>query len=199
MHDNLRSLRAERLDVVNMRRITPRSFPLAPSQIVKLDDQVAEMVTLRDQGLIGHIGLSTVSAAELRSALPAGIVCVQNRYALTSRRQEPVLDIARAEAVAWVPYFPLGGAFPGSAKVTHEPVVQQIAREVGASPAQVGLAWLLQHAPNMLVIPGTTSISHVEQNVAAGSIELSAEQVARLDAIKPAAGVRGALSRLRRP
>ncbi|HWV76004.1 MAG TPA: aldo/keto reductase [Isoptericola sp.] len=199
VHDNLRSLRVERLDAVNLRRIAPGSFPLTPNQMVKFDDQMAEMVTLRDQGLVGHIGLSTVSAAELRAALPAGIVCVQNQYALTSRKQEPVLDIARAEGVAWAPFFPLGGAFPGSAKVTHEPVVQQIANEVGASPAQVGLAWLLQHAPNVLIIPGTTSTSHLEQNVAAGSVQLTTDQVARLDAIKPAAGIRGTLSRLRRP
>lgn len=199
VHDNLRSLKVDRLDVVNMRRIAPGSFPLTPSQIVKFDDQMGEMVALRQEGLIGHIGLSTVSAAELRAALPAGIVCVQNQYALTSRKQEPVLDIARAEGIAWAPYFPLGGAFPGSAKVTHEPAVQRIAREVGAKPAQIGLAWLLQHAPNMLIIPGTTSIHHLEQNIAAGSIELTTEQVSSLDAIKPAAGLRGLLNRLRRP
>ncbi|GAA2273878.1 aldo/keto reductase [Streptomyces atrovirens] len=199
VHDNLRSLRAERLTVVNMRRIAPGSFPLSPSQMVKFDDQMAEMIAMREEGLIEHIGLSTVSAVELRAALPAGVVTVQNQYSLASRKQEPVLDIALAEGISWAPYFPLGGAFPGAAKVTHEPVVQQVAREVGASPAQVGLAWLLQHAPNVLIIPGTTSIAHLEQNVAAGSVELSGEQIARLDAIKPAAGVRGLLSRLRRP
>lgn len=199
VHENLRSLRTERLDVVNMRRIAPGTFPLTPSQMVAFDDQVAEMVALRDEGLVGGIGLSTVSAGELRAALPAGIVTVQNRYSLASRKHEPVLDIARAERISWAPYFPLGSAFPGAAKVTHEPVVQQVAREVGASPAQVGLAWLLRHAPNVLLIPGTTSIAHLEQNVAAGSVELSAQQMARLDAIRPAAGVRGLLSRLRRP
>ncbi|MDA0564175.1 aldo/keto reductase [Streptomonospora sp. S1-112] len=199
VHANLRSLKVERLDVVNMRRIAPGSFPLLPSQMVRFDDQIAEMVALRDEGLIGHIGLSTVSAAELRAALPAGIATVQNRYSLTARGHEPVLDIARAEGISWAPYFPLGGAFPGAAKVTHEPVVQRVAREVGASPAQVGLAWLLHHAPNVLLIPGTASITHLEQNIAAGSVELSADQVARLDAIKPASGVRGALNRLRRP
>ncbi len=199
VHDNLRSLSLERLDVVNMRRIPPGSFPLAPSQMVKFDDQMAELIALRDEGLIGHIGLSTVSADELRTALPAGIACVQNQYSLTSRKQEPVLDLARAEGIAWVPYFPLGGAMPGLAKVTHEPVVQQVAEEVGAGPAGVGLAWLLHHAPNILLIPGTTSIAHLEQNIAAGVVELDAEQMARLNAIEPAAGVRGFLNRLRRP
>ncbi|MBV2367198.1 aldo/keto reductase [Streptomonospora nanhaiensis] len=199
VHDNLRSLKAERLDVVNMRRIAPGIFPLPPSQMVRFDDQVAEMVALREQGLIGHIGLSTVSAAELRAALPAGIASVQNRYSLVSRGHEPALEIARAENIAWVPYFPLGGAFPGLAKVTHEPAVQQVAREIGASPVQVGLAWLLQHAPNTLLIPGTTSLAHLEQNVEAGAVVLSAEQVSRLDAVRPAAGVRGFLNRMRRP
>ena len=139
------------------------------------------------------------AVAPLRRALPAGVVCVRNAYSLASRDDEDMLELCAAEGIAQVPFFPLGGAFPGAAKVTHEPVVQQVAREVGASPAQVGLAWLLQHAPNVLIIPGTTSIAHLEQNVAAGSVELSGEQIARLDAIKPAAGVRGLLSRLRRP
>lgn len=199
VHDNLRSLNADHLDVVNMRRIAPGSFPLAPSQMVRFDDQMAEMIALREEGLITHIGLSTVSDTELRAALPAGITTVQNQYSLTARKQEPTLEIARTEGISWAPYFPLGGAFPGSAKVTHEPVVQAVAEEVGASPAQVGLAWLLQHAPNVLLIPGTTSIAHLEQNVAAASVELSTQQVARLDSIKPAAGMHGILSRLRRP
>lgn len=83
--------------------------------------------------------------------------------------------------------------------MTHEPAVQQVAREIGASPVQVGLAWLLQHAPNTLLIPGTTSLAHLEQNVEAGAVVLSAEQVSRLDAVRPAAGVRGFLNRMRRP
>nr|WP_064569867.1 aldo/keto reductase [Gordonia sp. LAM0048] len=199
VHDNLRSLRVDRLDVVNMRRISPGSFPLTPSQIVKFDDQVAEMVALRDEGLIGDFGLSTVSLVELRQALPARIACVQNQYSLTSRKQESVLNLARDQGIAWAPYFPLGGAFPGSAKVTHEPVVQQIAQDLGATPAQIGLAWLLHHAPNTLLIPGTTSIAHLEQNVAAGSVRLDADAMVRLDSINPAAGVRGFVNRLRRP
>lgn len=200
VYDNLRSLDVERLEVVNMRRIAPGTFPLTPSQIVNFDDQMSEMIALRDEGLIGHIGLSTVSVKELRAALPAGIACVQNQYSLTSRtRQEAVLNVARAEGIAWAPYFPLGGAFPGSAKAAHEPMVKDIAREIGVSPSQVGLAWLLQHAPNIMIIPGTTSVAHLEQNVAAGSVELSRDQVARLDRIKPASGFRGFLNRFRRP
>lgn len=199
VEDNLRSLRIDRLDVVNLRRIPAGSFPMPPSQAVPFDDQLAAMVALRDEGLVGHLGLSTVGADELRAALPAGIVTVQNRYSLTARKHEPVLGIARAEGISWAPYFPLGGDVPGAAKVTHEPVVQQVAAEIGTTPAQVGLAWLLHHSPNTLIIPGTTSIDHLEQNVAAGSVELSPEQMARLDGIRPAAGIRGFLSRLRRP
>ncbi|MFD6138331.1 aldo/keto reductase [Promicromonospora sp. NPDC060271] len=199
VEDNLRTLRVDHLDVVNLRRIPAGTFPMPPSQVVPFDDQLAAMVALRDEGVVGHLGLSTVSADELRAALPAGIVTVQNRYSLTARKHEPVLAIARAEGISWAPYFPLGGAVPGAAKVTHEPVVQQVAAEIGATPAQVGLAWLLHHCPNTLIIPGTTSIDHLEQNVAAGSIELSPDQMARLDGIRPAAGVRGFLSRLRRP
>lgn len=199
VHDNLRTLGRERLDVVNLRRIAPGSFPLLPSQIVKFDDQLAEMIALRDEGLIGDIGLSTVSVDELRTALPAGITCVQNQYSLTAREQEPVLDIAAAEGIAWIPYFPLGGAFPGAAKVTHQPTVQQVAQQLGVGPAQVGLAWLLHHTPNTLIIPGTTSIAHLEQNVAAGSLVLDNDTMARLDAVKPATGLRAFLKRLRRP
>jgi len=197
--DNLRTLRTDRLDVVNMRRIPPGTFPLTPAQKVDFDDQMAEMVAMRDEGLIGAIGLSTVNLTELRRALPAGVVCVQNHYSLTVRREEPVLDLCRAEGIAWVPYFPLGGAFPGSAKVTHEPVVQEIARALGATPAQVGLAWLLHHADNTLIIPGTTSVDHLEQNVAAGALRLDDQAMANLDKVNPAAGIRGFLNRFRRP
>ncbi|WP_155059455.1 aldo/keto reductase [Streptomyces blattellae] len=195
--DNLRSLRTDRPDVVNMRRIAPGTYPLTPKQKVDFDDQMAEMVAMREEGLIGAIGLSAVSLTELRRALPLGVVCVQNQYSLTSRKQEEVLDLCRAEGIAWAPFFPLGGAFPGSAKVVHEPVVQEIARELGATPMQVGLAWLLHHADNALLIPGTTSVAHLEQNVAAGAIKLDDQAMANLDTVNPVGGIRGFVSRLR--
>lgn len=196
--DNLRSLRTEHLDVVNMRRIAPGTFPMGPRQMVDFDDQMAAMVAMRDEGLIGAIGVSTVSLAELRRALPAGIVCVQNWYSLTARKHEPLLELCRAEGIAWVPYFPLGGAHPGSTKATREPVVQEIAGAIGATPAQVGLAWLLHHAGNTLLIPGTASVDHLEQNVAAGSVRLDEQAMARLDEIRPASGIRGFINRFRR-
>lgn len=181
--ENLRTLRRERLDVVNLRHIPRFGFPKGPRQHVKIEDQLAEMVAMREEGLIGAIGLSTVTAEQLTQSLPAGIVCVQNAYSLVSRGDEDVLDICRAEGIAWVPYFPLGGTYPGSPKVRKNAVARQIADELGTTPAQVGLAWLLQHAENTMLIPGTSSIDHLEQNVAVGDLELSEDQMARLDAI----------------
>jgi aryl-alcohol dehydrogenase-like predicted oxidoreductase len=119
----------------------------------------------------------------LQRALPAGIVCVQNPYSLLDREQEAMLDVCKAEGIAWVPYFPLGSAFPGYPKVTDNDVVREIAGDVGATPAQVGLAWLLAHAPNTLLIPGTRSIAHLEENIGAADVALSADVIGRLDAV----------------
>jgi len=181
---NLRSLGRERLDVVNLRRpeIGP-GLTVPDDELVDLDEQLAEMVAMRDEGLIGGIGLSAVRLPTLRRALPAGIVCVQNAYSLLARDFEDMLDLCVAEGVAWVPFFPLGSAFPQMPKVADQPVVQRIATEVGATPAQVGLAWLLAHAPNTLLIAGTASISHLEENVAVGELRLTSEQIAELDAV----------------
>ena len=111
-----------------------------------------ELIKMRDEGKIEAIGLSTVSLKELQSAQPAGIVCVQNQYNITSRSQESILELCKKEKIAWVPYFPLGGGLPGSAKVTEDKTVQAVAKEMGISPVQVGLAWILQHADNALII-----------------------------------------------
>lgn len=188
IQDNLRSLKTDHLDIVNFRRIAPGTFPLKPSQKVNFDDQMAELIAIRDEGMIGAIGLSSVSLEELKKALPAGIVCVQNLYNLTSRSQESILELCKKEGIAWVPFFPLGGGLPGSAKVTADPVVQEVAEEMGVSPVQVGLAWLLQHADNTLIIPGTTSIRHLEQNIAVGGISFDEKTMKRLDAVKAAKG-----------
>ncbi|WP_130864900.1 aldo/keto reductase [Acidipropionibacterium timonense] len=182
VHENLRTLGVEQLDVVNLRRIPEGTVPPGPGQVVPFEDQLAEMVAMRQEGLIGAIGLSTVDADQLRGALPAGIVCVQNAYSLVSLDDEPLLGICRDEGIAWAPYFPLGGGFPGSAKVVELPAVLAIAEQTGATPAQIGLFWLLHHAPNTLVIAGTASIDHLEQNVAAGSLELSEWQLTLFDA-----------------
>ena len=184
VEDDLRQLGLERVPVVNLRRMDLGPGVQAEGdQIVDLDDQLAEMIALRDEGKIGGIGISSVPLEILQRALPAGIVCVQNAYSLLDRSQEAMLDVCKAEHIAWVPYFPLGSAFPGFPKVADNPVVLDIAGELDVLPAQVGLAWLLAHAPNTLLIAGTKSIGHLEENIGAGDIVLSADQIARLDAV----------------
>jgi len=189
IQDNLKSLKTDHLDIVNFRRIAPGTFPLKPSQKVNFDDQMSELVAMRNEGLISSIGLSSVSLEELKKAVPAGIVCVQNHYNLTYRSQEPILELCNKEGIAWVPFFPLGGGLPGATKVTDDSVVQEVAKELSISPAQVGLAWLLQHSKNALIIPGTTSISHLEQNIAVGNIHFDKKTMERLDAVKEAKGL----------
>jgi aryl-alcohol dehydrogenase-like predicted oxidoreductase len=187
VEDDLRQLGIERVPVVNLRRLDlGPGLAAEGDQIVDVDDQLAEMIALRDEGKIGAIGVSSVPLDVLRRALPAGIVCVQNAYSLLDRSQEEMLEVCKAqggEGIAWVPYFPLGSAFPGFPKVADNPVVVDIAGELGVLPAQVGLAWLLAHAPNTLLIPGTRSIAHLEENLGAGAVALTAEAIARLDAV----------------
>ncbi|MEU8194370.1 aldo/keto reductase [Microbispora amethystogenes] len=185
VEDNLRSLGVDRLAVVNLRR--PDSGPgLRPQgdQVVDLDDQLAVMTALRDEGKIGAIGLGSVTIDGLRRALPAGIVCVQNAYSLVSRDDEDMLRLCAAEGIAWVPFFPLGGAFPGLPKLTDEPAVHAVAESLGVTPAQVGLAWLLHHAPNVLLIPGTADFAHLEANMAVGNITFDDATRAALDAVE---------------
>jgi pyridoxine 4-dehydrogenase len=194
VEDNLRSLGVDRIAVVNLRRLdSPLGLQAEGDQVVDLDDQLAVMTALRDEGKIGAIGLSTVTLEGLRRALPAGIVCVQNAYSLVSRGDEAILALCEAEDIAWVPYFPLGSAFDGLPKVTDEPEVLAAATATGASPSQVGLAWLLQHSPEVLLIPGTADPAHLEANVAAGRLVLDDATMARLDAVtsKDATGLFG--------
>ncbi|MFS7873128.1 aldo/keto reductase [Streptomyces asiaticus] len=185
VEDNLRGLGVDRLDVVNLRRLDtgPGLRPEA-DQVVDLDDQLAVMTALRDEGKIGAIGLSSVTLDGLRRALPAGIACVQNAYSLASRDDEDMLELCVAEGIAWVPFFPLGGAFPGLPKVTEDPAVHAVAESLGVTPSQVGLAWLLHHAPNVLLIPGTADAAHLEANMAVGEITFDAATLATLDAIE---------------
>jgi pyridoxine 4-dehydrogenase len=184
VEDDLSQLGLERIPVVNLRRMDIGPGVGADGdQIVDLDDQLAEMIALRDEGKIGAIGISSVPLAVLRRALAAGIACVQNAYSLLDRSQEGMVDVCTAEGIAWVPYFPLGSAFPGFPKVADNAKVVEIADEIGATPSQIGLAWLLAHAPTTLLIPGTRSIEHLEENTGAGDVSLSAEAIARLDAV----------------
>ncbi|WP_432102998.1 aldo/keto reductase [Streptomyces sp. bgisy091] len=183
---NLKSLGLEQIPLVNLRRPTTQGFGLSvtPDQVVDLDDQLAEMSALRDEGKIGAIGLSTVGADDLNRALPLGIACVQNAYSLLAREDEELLRACAAHAVAWVPYFPLGSAFPGLPKVNEHPAVLDIARALGVTPAQVGLAWLLHHDAGTLLIAGTADLAHLEANVATGDVALDSGHMATLDAIR---------------
>lgn len=184
VHANLASLGVDRLDLVNLRRLdVGPGISATGDQVVDIADQLEVLVELRDVGKIAAIGLSSVTIDGLRTALPAGIACVQNSYSLVNRDFDDLLALCIAADVAWVPFFPLGGAFPGVPKVTDEPLVIEAARRLGATPSQVGLAWLLQHAPNTLLIPGTATISHLEENVAAGDLHLDAATKATLDAV----------------
>jgi aryl-alcohol dehydrogenase-like predicted oxidoreductase len=181
---DLAGLGVEQIPVVNLRRADIGLGLIAEGdQIVDLDDQLAEMIALRDEGKIGALGISNVDVDTLRRALPAGIVCVQNAYNLLNRVHEDELALCAEHGIAWVPFFPLGSSFPGFPKVAENAVVQRIAAEIGATGAQVGLAWLLAHAPNVLLIAGTTSVHHLQQNLAAGEIRFSAAQLAALEAV----------------
>jgi aryl-alcohol dehydrogenase-like predicted oxidoreductase len=185
VEDNLRSLGVDRLAVVNLRRLD--SGPgLRPEgeQVVDLDDQLEVMTALRDEGKIGAIGLSCVTSEGLRRALPAGIACVQNAYSVVSRDDEDLLRLCVSEGVAWVPFFPLGGGFAGMPKATDEPAVHAVAESMGVTPSQVGLAWLLHHAPNVLLIPGTADLAHLEANLAVAGISFDDATLATLDAIE---------------
>src|ERR1700761_9558023 len=184
VEDDLRQLGLDRIPVVNLRRMDLGPGVAAEGdQIVDVDDQLAEMIALRDEGKIGAIGVSSVPLDVLRRALPVGVACVQNAYSLLDRAHESMLDLCTAEGIGWVPFFPLGSAFPGFPKVADNEVVREIAGELGVLPAQVGLAWLLAHAPNTLVIPGTRSIAHLEENLGAGESAIAAEAIARLAAV----------------
>ncbi|MEV7422552.1 aldo/keto reductase [Streptomyces sp. NPDC091212] len=189
VEDNLASLGLDRIPLVNLRRTdSGPGLRAEGDQVVGLDDQLAVMVAMRDEGKIGAIGLSSVDLGTLSRALPAGIACVQNAYSLVSRDDEDVLSLCVAQNVAWVPYFPLGSGLPGLPKVTDEPAVVAAARSLSSTPAQVGLAWLLHQAPNVLLIPGTANAEHLDANVAAGAITFDDATLAALDAVPSRSG-----------
>ncbi|MFF0491936.1 aldo/keto reductase [Nocardia sp. NPDC004068] len=184
VEENLATLGAERIDVVNLRRAdAPPGIVATGDQVVDLDDQLAELLALRDAGKIGGIGLSAVDAGQLRRALPAGIACVQNIHNVVDRSTEPVLDLCRAHDIAWVPFCPLGSAFPTFPKPTEHPTVVDLATRLTLTPAQLALAWELAHYDHTLLIPGTRNPTHLTENLAAGSIHLDPSTLATLDGI----------------
>jgi aryl-alcohol dehydrogenase-like predicted oxidoreductase len=181
VEDNLRTLGIERLGAVNLRLMDEP--PADPEQRVPLTDQLAELVALREEGKIAGIGISTAGREQVEQAIDeAGIVCVQNAFSLLDQRDADVLELCHDRGIAYVPYFPLGSAFPWVPKVTEDPDVQEVARRVGATPAQVGLAWLLAYRENILLIPGTSRVAHLELNLAAADVKLSDDDLALLGA-----------------
>ncbi|MDQ2836904.1 MAG: oxidoreductase [Actinomycetota bacterium] len=180
VEDNLKSLGIDRLGAVNLRLMAEHDVPA--DQQVPLEDQLAELVALRDEGKIAGVGVSTATLAQVEQAIAlASIVCVQNAFSLVDRKDADVLDLCHERGVAYVPYFPLGSAFPGMPKVTENAAVRAVAERVDASPAQVGLAWLLAHRDNVLLIPGTSSTAHLAENMAVGRLTLSEEDLTELE------------------
>jgi aryl-alcohol dehydrogenase-like predicted oxidoreductase len=170
---NLASLGLEQVPVVNLRR--------HPMSDVPFGDQLAAMIDLRDEGLIGGIGLSSVSLDEFRQGAGATtIACVQNAYNLVDRSDQDVFDACVDAGVPYVPFFPLGSAFMPDQSVLTHPAVTATAARLGVTEAQVALAWLLHLSPNVLLIPGTSSLEHLEENLAVAEVELDAEAMAAL-------------------
>ena len=175
VHDNLRNLGLDVLDVVNLRSMLDVHGPKEGS----LEAPLTALAELQRQGLVRHIGLSNVTRRQVvdgRRICP--IVCVQNMYNLAQRSDEALIAELAEEGVAYVPFFPLGGFTP-----LQSTTLSDVAQRLGATPMQVALAWLLQHSPNLLLIPGTSSVGHLRENLASVELTLSADVVAELDRI----------------
>ncbi|OOY07167.1 aldo/keto reductase family oxidoreductase [Thioclava sp. F36-7] len=174
IHDNLRNLGREKIDVVNLRAM----FGEGPTE-GSIAEPLTALTRLQQQGLVGHIGLSNVTAKQVEEGRSlAEIVCVQNLYNLAHRDDDALIDALAADGIAYVPFFPLGGFSPLQSQA-----LSDVARDLGATPMQVALAWLLQRSPNILLIPGTSSVAHLEENLAAASLDLPDEACAVLDTI----------------
>ena len=177
VHDNLRRLRLDVLDVVNLRTLVgvddhaTVSDPLTP--------QFETLADLQQRGLIRHLGLSTVSLDQLAEAQRiAPVVCVQNFYNIANRADEAVLAATAEQGIAYVPYFPLGGFAP-----LQSDVLESVANRLGVTPRAVAASWLLQHSPNMMLIPGSSSVAHLRENTAGAALALPPDAVAELDTI----------------
>jgi aryl-alcohol dehydrogenase-like predicted oxidoreductase len=175
VHDNLRNLGVDVLDIVNMRMMGKIHGP-AEGPIEK---QLAALAELQQQGLIRHIGLSNVTSAQVAAAQRiATIVCVQNQYNLVQREDDALVDELAAQGIAYVPFFPLGGFTP-----IQSSALSGLAQTMGATPMQLALAWLLHRSPNILLIPGTSSLGHLRENMQAAQWSLPDAARAELDAI----------------
>lgn len=175
VHDNLRNLGVEVLDVVNLRVMLDAYKPSEGS----IEAQFSALAELQQRGLIRHLGISNATAAQVQEARGiAKVVCVQNHYNLAHRADDALIDALGRDGIAYVPFFPLGGFSP-----LQSDSLSSIAQELGATPMQVALAWLLARAPNILLIPGTSSVAHLRENLAAAELSLSPEVLAALDRI----------------
>ena len=174
VHENLDHLGLDALDVVNF-----RTGGLDGAQPGSIAEGFGALAELREQGLIRHLGLSTVNAEQLAEAQSiAPVVCVQNMYNIAQRGDDDLVDLTARQGVAFVPYFPLGGFSPLQSRE-----LEGVAKQLDTTPLTVALAWLLHRSPNMLLIPGTSSVAHLRDNVAGAGLELPADALAELDRI----------------
>jgi len=175
VHDNLRHLGVDVLDVVNFRSMIDVHGPAEGS----LEAPLTALAELKERGLIRHVGISNVTMTQVEQArriLP--IACVQNMYNLVHRGDDAMIDVLARDGIAYVPFFPLGGFSP-----LQSDALSKVAEECSATPMQVAIAWLLQRSPNILLIPGTSSVTHLRENLAAANLRLSADALAALDNI----------------
>jgi len=175
VHDNLRNLGLDALDIVNYRAMGAIHGPAEGF----IAEQVTALADLQRQGLVRHIGLSNVTAAQVAEAQAiAEIVCVQNNYNLAHREDDALIDDLAKQGIAYVPFFPLGGFTP-----LQSSTLSAVADRLGATPMQVALAWLLHRSPNILLIPGTSSVAHLRENLKAADLQLSPQTIAELNTI----------------
>jgi len=175
VHDNLRHLGVDVLEVVNFRSMIDVHGPAEGS----LEAPLTALAELKERGLIRHVGISNVTMTQVEQAqriLP--IACVQNMYNLVHRGDDAMIDALARDGIAYVPFFPLGGFSP-----LQSDALSKVAEECGATPMQVAIAWLLQRSPNILLIPGTSSVTHLRENLAAANLRLSTDALAALDNI----------------
>lgn len=182
VHDNLRNLKIDALDVVNLRLMFSAHGPAEGS----IEAPLTVLAELQRRGLVRHIGLSNLTRKQVEEGrVIADIVCVQNHYNLAHREDDALIDELAGLAIAYVPFFPLGGFTP-----LQSTALSDVAKALGATPMQVALAWLLRRAPNILLIPGTASLDHLRENLAVTDLELPSVAVAALDQIGRAAAPR---------
>jgi pyridoxine 4-dehydrogenase len=184
IEENLTTLDVDRLAAVNLRIHAGDPNSIGAVDRALFDKQLDAMIKARDEGLIAGIGLSSISVEHLRIALDrTEIVTVQNAYNLVDRESQPVLDLCIEHGISFVPFFPLGSGFSADNPVLGNELIRSTATELGRTPAQVALAWTLTVAPNVLLIPGTSSVGHLEENLAVRDIELPADVVEALNSL----------------